>query len=396
MKILYYDCFMGISGDMNLGALIDLGVDARFLKDELKKLPVDGYELLIEKKLKKGISGTQVTVKLTGSRQAHHHRHWKEIELLIRQSHLNENVKTRAIQTFQILAEAEAKIHHKKTEEVHFHEVGAVDSIVDIVGAAICLEALKPAMVMASPVQLGGGMVSCEHGVFPVPAPATTEILKGKPVKIGGANFETTTPTGAALLATYVNTFTESIEFTIEKTGYGIGHKDAEAPNVLRVMLGDMNASSAYPADTRMVIETNIDDMSPEMVEAVAEQLFEAGASDVWITPIIMKKMRNGMTLSVIAAHEILPRITDILLHHTTSLGVRYYEVQRSMLERKTETVDTPWGKIRVKFSGTKENYFRAKPEYADCLEVARKNNIPLMTVIQVVQQIAFNKLKNK
>lgn len=247
MKVLYYDCFCGISGDMNLGALLDLGVDEDHLRQELSKLNLDSeYELHVKKDNKRGISGTRVDVVLkeqkcvnSGNDHNHHtHRNLKDIQSIIVNSSLSDNVKKLSLAIFMKVAEAEAKVHEKPLYEVHFHEVGAVDSIIDIVGAAVCLDYLKAQKIMSSSVQVGGGFVKCAHGIIPVPAPATVEILRNRPIKSGLVQFETTTPTGAAILAANVEEFIDKVEFSIEKIGYGMGHRDLEIPNVLRVYLG--------------------------------------------------------------------------------------------------------------------------------------------------------------
>lgn len=322
MKVLYYDCFSGISGDMNLGAMIDLGVDPDFLISELQKLPVSGYRIKVTKALKRGIQGTRVEVLLdsdttspksekniphhfkmtteTLSHQPsilqtdHSHRNYKNIRSIIENSSLNQNVKQLSLAMFQKVAEAEGKIHGKPMDEVHFHEVGAIDSIVDIVGAAICIDLLKPDKIMSSPPQLGGGFVKCAHGTFPVPAPATAEILKGIPTRLGGVNEETTTPTGAAILSTLCQSFSDHPEFKILKIAYGIGYKDFEIPNVLRVILAEDNVSNGdWLVDDSSLIECNIDDMSSERFDFVMEKLFILGAEDVFFEPILMKKNRR-------------------------------------------------------------------------------------------------------
>jgi uncharacterized protein (TIGR00299 family) protein len=252
MKFLYYDCFAGISGDMNLGALIDLGIEPDYLRRELNALPVNGYELEISKGERQGIAGTRVKVVLDkdpiDDHDHHHHQHshtsrtFKDIAVMIDQSTLKKSVKTLSLDIFTRIAIAEGKIHGYPPEEVHFHEVGAIDSIVDVVGAAICLDFIKPDKIMASPVQAGGGYVKCMHGLLPVPAPATAEILKGIPMKVGASEYEMTTPTGAAILAATVSSFTESLSFTPGKIGYGIGERNTEIPNVLRVFLWEENA----------------------------------------------------------------------------------------------------------------------------------------------------------
>lgn len=403
MKLLYYDCFMGISGDMNLGALIDLGVDKEYLLNELKKLNLQGYHIEINKGMKNGINGTQVKVEIE-SNPPHaksvmmdsHHQHepqrgMKEISQIIENSTLNDNIKSKSMAMFEHIAQAEAKIHNKPIEEIHFHEVGALDSIIDIVGAAICLDYLNPDKIMASSIELGGGMVKCAHGLFPVPAPATAEILKGKPVKTGAVQFETTTPTGAAILVTYVDEFNDTNHFVIEKTGYGHGYKEAEVPNLLRVFWTHDDETN-YSKHYQTMIETNIDDMSGECYEAVFEKLFEAGSRDVFLTPIIMKKSRPAVTLSVLCDNENSNIITDLIFRHTTSIGVRTYKVLKEILERNIQTIKTPYGMVRIKLSGRKGHFSKAKPEYEDCFRISKESNKPLTMILAEIQQLA-NKL---
>ena len=338
MKILYYDCFCGISGDMNLAALIDLGVPKEYLVQELSKLNLNyEYEIKIEKSMKLGITGTRVDVilkdklkdKIHISEQAshehnheqHHHRNLKDIEEIINSSDLSDKVKKLSLDMFMKVAEAEAKVHGKTLYEVHFHEVGAIDSIVDMVGAAICLDYLKVDKIIASPVQVGGGFVKCAHGIMPVPAPATTEILKNIPINTGIVQFETTTPTGAAILAANAHEFTQKVDFSIKKIGYGIGHRDLEIPNVLRVYLGEKE--STEEVEGQYILETNIDDMNPELYGYVEEKLFEVGALDVFKTPIFMKKGRPGIKLSVLTNEKVEKNVLDIIFEETTSIGVR-------------------------------------------------------------------------
>ncbi len=300
MKILYYDCFAGISGDMNLGALIDLGVDAAYLKSELEKLNIEGFHLDIKKDQRRGITGIKADVVIENP-ENEKHRHLRHIEDLVNNSSLPDKVKKLALEIFDQIAVAEAKVHDIPKEKVHFHEVGALDSIADIVGAAICLDALNVDKVVSSPVQLGGGTVNCAHGIMPVPAPATAEILQGIPVKSGLVHHEATTPTGAAILAATVDVFTEQIDLPIVKTGYGIGNKDSEVPNVLRVFLcEDAGLPEDVETESATLIECNIDDMKPEQFEHLMEQLFINGAADVWLTPIVMKKSRPAYTLSIL------------------------------------------------------------------------------------------------
>ena len=333
MKILYYDCFSGISGDMNLGALIDAGVDKDYLTFELSKLNMNGYEINIKKDVKNGISGTKVDVVLkNNSVCAHHHRNLEYIENMISSSSLSSKVKEISEGIFKKIAQAEAKVHSKPINEVHFHEVGAVDSIVDIVGAAICFDYLNVDKVEASRVEVGSGFVKCAHGILPVPAPATAEILKNVPIE-SKVNFEATTPTGAAILSYLCSNFTSDKNFKVTKIGYGIGSKDNDdIPNVLRVFIGEpisyeknshkdcywnKDEKTEYILDRRsmdksrskdelecireeaQVIECNIDDMNPEKYQYILDKLLQIGALDAYLTPIIMKKGRPAVKLSM-------------------------------------------------------------------------------------------------
>mgnify|MGYP002756084707 FL=1 len=287
------------------------------------------------------------------------------------------------------VAEAEAKVHGKTLYEVHFHEVGAIDSIVDIVGAAICLDYLKVDKIMASHVQVGGGFVKCAHGLMPVPAPATVEILKGIPINVGVVQFETTTPTGAAILAENVQEFTSKIDFSIKKIGYGIGHRDLDIPNVLRVYLGEDN--SLEKIEEQYILETNIDDMNPEFYGYIEEKLFDAGALDVFKTPIFMKKGRPGIKLSVLISEKIEKDILDIVFEETTSIGVRKYKVEKIMLNREFSKVETQYGEVTIKKSYYKGNLVKYKPEYEECKKIAKENNITMEKVYREVYKQTSN-----
>lgn len=399
MKILYYDCFCGISGDMNLAALIDLGVPKEYLMEELSKINLNSeYEMKIERSVKLGITGTRVDVKLNKSSHSeeehghdhqHHHRKLKDIEKIINSSHLSDKVKNISLDMFMKIAEAEAKIHGKSLYEVHFHEVGAIDSIVDLVGAAICIDYLKVDRIIASPVQVGGGFVKCSHGIMPVPAPATTEILKNIPVSTGIVQFETTTPTGAAILAVNVEEFTSKIDFSIEKTGYGIGHRDLEIPNVLRVYLGEQERSEKV--EEQYILETNIDDMNPELYEYVQERLFEVGALDVFKTPIYMKKGRPGIKLSVLTSEKGEKDVLDVIFEETTSIGVRKHKVEKIMLNRDFSKVKTEYGDMTIKKSYYKGKLVKYKPEYEECKAIAKEKNISIDKVYKAVYRQDLN-----
>jgi pyridinium-3,5-bisthiocarboxylic acid mononucleotide nickel chelatase len=398
MRILYYDCFAGISGDMNLGALIDLGVDAGYLRSELTKLNIHGFELKLEKATRRGISGTLATIEIHDhhdhdDHHHHHHRHLRHIQEIVNESSLSESVKTNALRIFQFIAEAEAKVHNIDIQKVHFHEVGALDSIADIVGAAICLDYLKVDKVHSSAIQLGGGMVKCAHGIMPVPAPATALIVENIPVKTGLVQHEATTPTGAAILAATVDEFTENIAFPITKTAYGIGQRDvSEIPNVLRVyLLEDKQAIEDVSIENSIVLECNIDDMNPERYEFLLDKLFENGASDAWLTPIIMKKSRPANMVSVLCAAGKAGTLKAILFEHTTTLGIREKQVVKNMLRRQEKSIETPYGKVRVKECFYNGQILRFKPEYDDCKALALKHNVP----ISVIESAVSKSMKN-
>ena len=382
MRILYYDCFAGISGDMNLGALLDLGVDPIYLVSELKKLNIKGFHLEITKDLRRGISGTKATV-VVEDPDNEKHRHLRHVEEIINNSTLSDKVKTTSLKIFSLIAFAEAKVHQIEVERVHFHEVGALDSIADIVGAAICLEYLKVDKVLSAPIQLGGGTVKCAHGIMPVPAPATALIVANIPVKTGLVQHEATTPTGAAILVATVDEFTSEINFPITKTAYGIGQRDvSEVPNVLRVYLSDTEtAASGLKEESATIVECNIDDMNPERYEFIMEQLFEAGVADAWLTPIIMKKSRPANQLSVLCSPEKINKIKGIIFNHSTSIGLREYTVKKSVLSRVEKSVQTKFGPITVKQSILEGKIVRSKPEYEQCKSIAKQHNISIEEV---------------
>lgn len=364
---------------MNLGAMIDLGIEETYLVSELNKLDLKGWKLEVTGDQRHGIKGTRVSVKQT--RHEHEHRHLSDIEQIIDKSELDENTKTLSKNIFMKVAAAEAAVHGIAVEEVHFHEVGAVDSIIDIVGAAICYNALKVDEVHVSIVELGGGMVTCDHGKLPVPAPATAEIIKGIPSKRGGVDFEATTPTGAAIIATLGKVFNSSQPLKIIKTAYGVGQKDhPDVPNLLRVFLGETE-NSAEKGHEALLIECNIDDMNPEFYDHISDRLFSSGASDVFLTNIIMKKGRPGIILSVIIEKELADAAKEILFIESTTLGIRSFTFSKDTLVRKFETIDTDWGKVTVKRSFYKGREASCKPEYEECKKIAVKFGLPVKEV---------------
>lgn len=388
--VLYYDCFAGISGDMNLGALVDLGVDREWLRAELRKLPIGSFELEFSRDSRRGIGGTKATV-VVREEEGVGHRHFKDIAALIKGSTLAEQVKATALKIFTKIAQAEAKVHGVSVEKVHFHEVGAIDSIVDVVGAALCLDYLKVEKVWSAPVQLGGGLIKCAHGTLPVPAPATAEILLGIPSRSGAVPFEATTPTGAGILAATVDKFCEQLQFVPTKIGYGIGQRDSEVPNVLRVFLlevGVETLASDVEQQSACLIECNIDDMNPELYEGVMEALFDAGAQDVFFTPIIMKKSRPAVTVSVICEEGKRKKLEEILLLQTSTFGVRRCAITKSMLRREFETVDTEFGPVCVKRAFYGGKLLKSKVEYQELKRVAEEQGLSVREVREKIGRV--------
>lgn len=391
MRVLCYDCFSGISGDMNLGAMLDLGIEEPYLNSELDKLNLGGWKLKVEKAQRHGIQGTKVTVIQTV--HEHAHRHLSDIEKIINGSSLTDEVKLLSMKIFRKIAVAEAKVHGIPVEEVHFHEVGAIDSIVDITGAAICFAALKPDAVFVSEIELGSGFVKCDHGNLPVPAPATAEIVKGIPVKTGGVGFEATTPTGAAILSALGTDFGSTQAVKIIKTGYGVGHKDhPDIPNLLRVSLGETVSKSAT-GHKALLIESNIDDMNPEFYDHISERLFKAGASDVYFSQIIMKKGRPGVVLKVICETGLEDAVKDIIFKESTTLGIRIFEFRKETLAREFAKLSTRYGEITIKKSFYENVPVSVKPEYEDCKRIASETGVPVKEVYNHV--IGLLSLKN-
>lgn len=417
MRAAYFDCFAGISGDMVLGALVDAGADFEALRSELEKLALrqaqgaQEFEITLDRVTKRGISAADVTVKL---HHRHHHKHSDhhreghgrglgQIKSIIEASGLSDRVKRDSIAIFQRLAEAEAKIHARSVDEIHFHEVGAVDAIVDIVGACVCLELLGVEKVYCSPLPTFSGTVEIEHGTFPLPAPATVEILKGAPWRELGIEGEIVTPTGAAIVATLAEGFGPMPAISVESVGYGAGKKDFGIPNVLRVLVGTSSGPFDTPAsplrqaqDAQQatqslqagkaaaevaVIETNIDDLSPQVYEVVMERLFEAGALDVYLTPIQMKKNRPATLLSVICEPDLVCNISAIIFSETTSIGIRIDRRARVCLEREMVSVDTEFGPIGVKVARYEGNTLNAQPEYEDCRAAAAREGVAFKRV---------------
>ena len=364
---------------MNLGAMIALGVEVSYLKGELEKLNLGGWDLVAETDQRHGIKGTKVTVRQLV--HEHTHRHLADIKNIIEGSSLSDSVKKLSMEIFMRIATAESAVHGIPVEEVHFHEVGAIDSIIDITGAAICYDALRPDAVYVSEIELGGGFVNCDHGKLPVPAPATIEIIKGIPVRTGGVDFEATTPTGAAILSVLATEFCPVHALKIEKTAYGVGHKDhPEVPNLLRVSIGE-TVTASITGHKAILIESNIDDMNPEFYEYISERLFTAGASDVYYSQIIMKKGRPGVVLSVICESGSEEKIREIIFTESTTLGLRTFDFKKDTLTREFSKLNTRYGEVTVKRSFYNGKEVSAKPEYDECKRIAQERDIPLKEV---------------
>jgi uncharacterized protein (TIGR00299 family) protein len=385
MKTAYFDCFSGISGDMTLGALVDAGVSIEVLRSELAKLSLPGYEIKAEKVKRSNIAATRVSVIIDQKNQQS--RHLSNILNIIDSSSLGATIKQKSGMIFNRLAEAEAKVHGTTTDKIHFHEVGAVDSIVDIVGSVIGLEQLGILLIMASAVNVGSGTVQTCHGLLPIPAPATAELLKGIPIYESDTKFELTTPTGAAIISTLGASFGPLPPMKVDVVAYGAGDKDFPGkPNVLRLMLGEL--ATTYEEDTSIVIETNIDDMNPQVYDYLIEKLMLQGAQDVYLTPIIMKKGRPAILLSVLTDTSKTDAVLDTIFRETTSIGVRIRETGRKKLDREIREVDTIYGTIRVKVSKRGKEVLTITPEYEDCKKAAEEKDIPLQQVMEEAKNV--------
>lgn len=421
MNILYMDCFSGISGNMTIGAFLDLGVPEKNLLESLEKLNVHGFKIIISKKLKNGIEGTYFDVILEHEElhecqhgqtnhehfhdhnhgcahnheehahehnhnyDSHEHRNLYDVEKIIDESGLSENVKELSKRIFRFVAVAEAKVHGKPIEEIHFHEVGALDSIVDIIGTAVCIDSLNIDKIIVSKLPLGSGYVKCQHGLIPVPAPATLEIIKnGKiPVCSNGVEGELVTPTGAAIVAALAQEFGNQPEMEIERIGYGAGSKDFEIPNVLRLVLG----KKINNTEKVILAETNIDDTTGEVLGYVMERLFAHGALDVFFTPIYMKKCRPAFKLSFLARENDLEKLEKIVFAETSTIGIRKTEMNRSVMQRSMHLADTKYGQINVKKAIYKD-LVKYSGEYEDIKNAALNCKVPIQDVYDEIKNI--------
>src|SRR5829696_3719862 len=383
MKTLYFDCFAGASGDMILGAMVAAGVDPNFLREQLSLLPVDGFSINFETVNRSGLSATYARVETA---HEHKHRHLSDIKKIIEGSALSDAVKQRAVQIFTRLAEAEARVHNEPLDHVHFHEVGALDAIVDVVGAAICFDALPIDRFICSPIHAGSGMVKMAHGQFPIPPPAVTELLKGVPFYATDIKGELLTPTGAAIITTVCNEYGPIPQMLMETTGYGAGTREyPDFPNVLRVLLGETEEKSA--TDERLwMLETNLDDSSPQIVGHVMDRVLELGALDCFFTPVQMKKNRPGVLLSVLCGRDEKEAVMKLLFMETTTLGVRSYQVGRRALKRTVVRVETQYGPIDVKVAHLDGRVVNEMPEFEQCRQAAANARVAVKIVEDAVR----------
>ncbi len=386
-RAAYFECFSGASGDMILGALVDAGWSEQALREALAKIPLGGYSVTVREAQKGALFGTQVQITVT---EPQPERDMDDILPIIEGSDLPDPVKANGKRLFWRLAEVEGLEHRQPPATVHFHEVGAVDSILDILGACAGLHDLGIAALYVSPINVGGGTTNSRDGILPVPGPATLELLKGRPIYASAYAGEFLTPTGALILSTLATDFGPMPPMRVERIGYGAGQRDFAIPNMLRVSIGELDQEPEQPgetADAAVMVETNIDDMNPEWLSYLADRLRAEGALDVTMTPVLMKKGRPGTVLSVLAAPAAVQPVLDRIFAETTTLGVRMYDVRRQKLRRRIETVTTPWGPVRVKVAQIGSVDRNHAPEYEDCQRLASAANVPLRDVYDAARR---------
>lgn len=382
MKIAYFDCFSGIAGDMLIASLLDAGLDFEYLKNEIEKLGLGKVRLKNRKLVKQNIASTYFEVEYEDQ---HHHRHLKDLNALVENRGLPDAIVEKAKNVFLTIAEAEARIHGMPLEKVHFHEVGAIDTIVDVVGALLAFQKLGIEKVFCSPLNVGSGFVTFSHGRFPVPAPATAEILKNTPTYSTNSQGELVTPTGAAVITTLADRFGDMPFMKVESIGYGAGTRDFEHPNVVRVYIGEAFAPSE--TDEIFVLEANIDDMNPQFYEPVMEKLFTEGALDVFFTPVQMKKNRPATKLTVLSGTGNEKSLASLILKETTTLGVRMRKESRMILERESKEIETPWGKVRIKISGLNGEVYHKSAEYEDLRRISAETGESMLAVSEKIQK---------
>lgn len=384
----YFDCFSGISGDMILGAMVDAGLPLNKLRGELSKLNLKGYSLSKKSVKKAGIVATKVDVIISQRSEVRSQKSkkWKDIEKTVKNSSLSPGIKEKGLEIIRSLFKAEGKVHGEDPEKIHLHELGATDCIIDVFGAVIGLNILGLDKIYSSPLNLGSGSAETEHGTLPVPAPATAELLKDIPVYSTGIPYELTTPTGAAIITAITDRFMPFPPFKTEKIGNGAGSVDIKGqPNILRLFIG--KEEPRYFSDEVLVIETNIDDMNPQVYEYLIEKLLEKGALDAYITPVIMKKMRPANLLSVLVGRKRMDEIIDLIFKETTTFGLRFFSASRYKLSKEIKKVSTRYGNIRVKIGSKGDDIITVTPEYEDCKAVARHKGVPLKSVLDEVKK---------
>jgi uncharacterized protein (TIGR00299 family) protein len=387
LKIAYFDCFSGISGDMCLGAIIDSGISTKELERALEKIPIGDFKLISRKVKRACFKAVKVDVVQGAKSKKQKAKKWKDVEKIIQKSSLSHELKQKGRNVFKRIFQAEAQVHGKEFDQVHLHELGAIDCIIDIFGTMVGLDILGIQKVYSSPVNLGSGFVKTEAKILPVPAPATVKILKNVPVYSKNVSCELTTPTGAAIIKELSSGFGEIPAIEIEKIGIGAGSKDfKDMPNVLRLLIGNRwPVTSDQEIEKVTVIETNIDDMNPQVYEYVMGKLLKMGALDVYLTHILMKKGRPGIKLTVLCSEKKKEDLIEIIFNETSTIGLRFYEVGRKVLQREIKTIDTEFGKVRIKFSRLGDDILKLAPEYKDCRKIAKKLNIPLIDIIKKI-----------
>jgi len=392
MKIAYFDCLAGASGDMILGALLDAGISDQDLLRGINALHLSGFDLNIQTVYKNSFRATKANILIEDNVTE---RRLPDIEAIIQDSDLPEEIKTKSIKIFHRLGAVEAEIHGTPLQEVHLHELGGLDTIIDVVGTLVGLDLLDVRQVYASPLPLGRGFTHGEHGVIPLPAPATLALLEGVPVTGSDLDVELVTPTGAALLTSLVESFGPIPEMTLTTIGYGAGTKDLSIPNIIRLLIGTQQKDTNPIIETLMMLETNIDDLNPEIYEYVMTRLLEAGALDVTLNPIQMKKNRPGILLQVLCRPKDAENLTSILFTETSTLGVRKQNLERVSIPRTIQIIETPYGQIRMKIAQNQDGSIKFAPEYEDCRTLAETNNIPLVDMYKMAESLASDLLSS-
>ncbi|PKM81539.1 MAG: TIGR00299 family protein [Firmicutes bacterium HGW-Firmicutes-14] len=405
-RVLYFDCFAGAGGDMIVASLLDLGLELERLKGELSKLPLEGYALEAKKVIKSGFSATGFEVVTDGREHVHCHKERKlnDILFILEESRLAPEIKEKSIAIFRRLAAAEAGIHGKPAEEVHFHEVGAIDAIIDVVGAVAGIHQLEVDRIIVSPLPMGRGFVQCSHGTLPVPAPAVVELLAGKPVYGSEHNGETVTPTGAAILSTLASAWGKMPPMTIQKVGYGAGTRDFEVPNLIRAFLGTgvdpeeagLHERFSDPVETVIELQANIDDMNPEFYDHILDTLFAKGALDVFLTPVYMKKNRPGVLLTALCTDYGKDELLKTIFLETSTIGVRVIRKERYCLPRQIVSVVTEFGEVRVKEALLNGRVANRAPEYSDCKMIAAETGVPVREIYNAALRAAIDNQSGK